>query len=73
MIDMWERKKEYRFWTARLHDSFRFKPVRELAEERLKRFERVMEELREQHKGRDVERMAASEIKEQAAVNPAVS
>lgn len=73
VIDMWERKKEYRFWTARLHDSFRFKPVRELAEERLKRFERVMEELREQHQGRDVERSAAIESKKQPADNPAVS
>lgn len=73
VIDMWERKKEYRFWTARLHDSFRFKPVRELAEERLKRFERVMEELKEQHQGRDLERVAAIESTEQVAGKPAVS
>ena len=73
VIDMWERKKEYRFWTARLHDSFRFNPVRELAEERLKRFERVMEELREQNQGRNLERSAAMESREQTADKPAVS
>jgi len=44
-IEVWRRKKQYQFWTARLADSFRFESVRELARQRLRNFERVMEEL----------------------------
>lgn len=50
MIDKWKRRKEYRFWEPRLNDSFRFQPVRTLAEERLEHFERFMEELQRQHR-----------------------
>ncbi len=54
VIDMWRRKAEYKFWTARLNDSFRFQPVLELARERLEKSERFVEELEEQHLGRDL-------------------
>ena len=54
VIDTWKRKKEYHFWSARLHDSFRFEPVRKLAADRLKLFERFMEELEVQHTGVDL-------------------
>lgn len=53
-IDTWNRQKEYRFWTARLNDSFRFDEVRQLARERLAKYERAMEELAEQHRGVDL-------------------
>jgi len=54
VLDTWKRKKEYQFWTARLNDSFRFEPIRELAKERLRKFERLMKELEEQHLGLDL-------------------
>ena len=54
VLDTWRRKKEYHFWTARLNDSFRFEPVRELARRRLEKFERLLEELEEQHSTADV-------------------
>ena len=53
-IDTWHRRKEYQFWTARLNDSFRFAPVRELARTRLARFERAMAELEEHYLGTDI-------------------
>jgi hypothetical protein len=54
VLDTWRRKKEYQFWTARLNDSFRFEPVRELARRRLEKFERLLEELGDQHAAVDV-------------------
>ena len=54
VIDTWHRKKEYQFWTARLNDSFRFAPVRNLAKARLAKFERAMTELEQHHKGTDI-------------------
>jgi len=49
VIDTWRRQKEYHFWTARINDSFRFQAVKELARQRLTQFDRLMEELEEQH------------------------
>ncbi len=51
LIDKWRRQKEYRFWAARLNESFRVQPVRELARRRLGKLERFMEELEEEHYG----------------------
>ncbi|MGD2109927.1 MAG: HD domain-containing protein [Phycisphaerae bacterium] len=60
-IDTWRRKSEYRFWEARLQDSFQFAAVRELAEKRLAGFDRFMQDLANQHEGGDLEVMRASE------------
>lgn len=56
-IETWRRKSEYRFWEARLRDSFRFAPVRELAEKRLAGFDEFMCELAAQHQAADVEQL----------------
>jgi len=53
-IDTWRRKHEYHFWPARLKDSFRYEPVRELARQRLAKLEAFMDELAHQHCGDDV-------------------
>jgi hypothetical protein len=55
VIETWRRKKEYRFWNARLRDSFWFGQVREAAEKRLMEFDRLMRELEEQHNANDLE------------------
>lgn len=54
VIDTWRRRKEYRFWEAHLKDSFRFAPVRAVAEKRLEQLERLMRELEGQHTGADI-------------------
>ena len=54
VIDAWHRRKEYRFWEAHLKDSFRFEPVRAVAEKRLEQLERLMRELEVQHTGADI-------------------
>lgn len=53
-IESWVRKKEYRFWAARLTDSFQFAEVRELARMRLSRIERFMAEVQIESLGQDL-------------------
>jgi len=66
VLDTWRRKKEYQFWTARLNDSFRFEPVRELARRRLEKFERLLEELEEQHANADVAALLSTRLNDYA-------
>ena len=54
-IVSWKRKVEYDYWKARLRESFRFEPVRELANRRLKFAEKFMEELDLENKAGDLE------------------
>lgn len=54
VIDMWRRRKEFHFWTARLNSSFRFEPIRDLARRRLESLEGYMQELEVQHKCADL-------------------
>lgn len=54
-IVSWKRKMEYDYWKARLRESFRFEPVRKLAERRLKFAETFMEELDIENKAGDLE------------------
>ena len=54
VVDTWHRRREYQFWAARLRDSFRLEPVRQLAHRRLVAYERVMEEIERLHLGADV-------------------
>lgn len=54
-IETWQRQREYRFWEARLNDSFRFDAVRSVARRRLARFAVLMEQLAEEHSGSDVD------------------
>ncbi len=58
LLDTWRRKKEYRFWEARLTDSFRFQASREIARSRLEKIERLLAELEEQHNASDVAAIA---------------
>lgn len=61
-IETWQRQREYRFWEARLNDSFRFKPVRLIARKRLARFAVLMEQLAEEHCGSDVNLENSSDL-----------
>lgn len=62
VLDTWHRRKEYRFWTARLKDSFHFSEVRELAKERLAAYERAMVAVEEQHTAADLERLVDGSV-----------
>lgn len=53
-IDTWHRRSEYQYWTALLNDAFRFGEVREIARQRLHRYEQAMAAIEEQHECRDV-------------------
>ncbi len=54
LLRTWRRRKEYRFWEARLRDSFHFAAVRVLAERRLALYDRFMEDLANQAESADV-------------------
>lgn len=54
ILDTWRRRQEYHFWAARLADSFRFEPVREIARRRLDQLETVMAQIEQQHGGFDL-------------------
>ncbi|MCH8150228.1 MAG: HD domain-containing protein [Planctomycetes bacterium] len=45
VIDTWQRRKEYQFWSARLNDSFHFEPVRKIAKKRLAIYEGIVQEV----------------------------
>jgi len=53
-IDTWHRRSEYQYWTALLNDAFRFGEVREIARQRLQRYEQAMAAIEEQHECRDI-------------------
>lgn len=54
-LETWRRRKEYRFWDARLKDSFHFAPVRAVARRRLALLDEVMQELDRQHQAADLD------------------
>lgn len=54
VIETWRRRKEYRFWEARLRDSFHFEAVRAVAKRRLDQLDNVMQELEEQYRAGDL-------------------
>ncbi|UCE98619.1 MAG: hypothetical protein JSV82_05365 [Planctomycetota bacterium] len=55
ILKSWQRKKDYRYWQARLEEGFRFPPVRKLAEQRLCTAEEFMDHLNMEAAGRDLE------------------
>jgi HD superfamily phosphodiesterase len=54
VLDTWQKKAEYRFWSARLEDCFHFDPVRAIAQKRLERLKLLMSELATQQNGVDI-------------------
>lgn len=53
-IDTWRRRKEYRFWDARLKDSFRFPAVQTIARRRLAELDLLMQEFDRQQQAADI-------------------
>lgn len=53
----WKRKVEYRYWQARLDESFSFESVKKIAKRRFTAAETFMNQLADENKGRDIEEM----------------
>lgn len=56
-LEAWHRQKEYRFWEARVKESFRFEQTRRLAQQRLRGMEYCFDSLEEQARGGDMDRL----------------
>jgi hypothetical protein len=58
-LQSWKKKIDYRYWQARLKESFRFEPVRKLAQQRLSATEYFMNQLKIDHSAKDLEELSA--------------
>ncbi len=58
-LGIWKRKIDYRYWQARLKESFRFASVRKLAEQRLRVAEHFMNQLNIETEGMDLKEVSS--------------
>jgi len=82
-LKSWKRKLEYDYWSARLRESFRFDSVRQIAQNRLQNAKLVMEQLEQENRAADLDKILAqqkqvlhgpiSEIPEATAKKPTES
>jgi hypothetical protein len=61
-LQIWQRKIDYRYWQARLKDSFRFESVRKIAARRLTAAEYFMSQLNAENGARDLEEFSAGGV-----------
>ena len=54
VLDTWNRRREYGFWSAKIRDAFHFEGCRKLAKLRLQRLEEVMNHIAAQQECRDI-------------------
>ncbi|UCF43846.1 MAG: hypothetical protein JSV99_02660 [Planctomycetota bacterium] len=59
VVQSWRKKKDYRYWQARLKEGFRFEPVRRLAEQRLFAAEQFMKQLEVEAEAQDLKALSA--------------
>ena len=55
IIESWKRKVDYRYWQARLKESFRFETVRKVAMQRFAATEYIMNQLKIENAAQDLE------------------
>ena len=55
VLESWKRKVDYRYWQARLKESFRFETVRKLAVQRFAATEYFMTQLKMENNAQDLE------------------
>jgi len=58
-LQSWKKKIDYRYWQARLKESFRFESVRKLAQQRLSATEYFMNQLKIENSAKDIEELSA--------------
>lgn len=62
VLESWKRKVDYRYWAARLKESYRFDSVRKLAEQRFAATEYFMTQLEIEHNARDLEELVLESL-----------
>lgn len=67
ILESWKRKVDYRYWQARLSESFHFESVRKLAERRYAAAENLMSQLAIENDARDIEELLRQSLEEQKA------
>ena len=55
IMESWKRKVDYRYWQARLKESFRFETVRKIAVQRFAATEYIMNQLKIENAAQDLE------------------
>jgi len=58
VVQNWRKKKDYRYWQARLKEGFRFEPMRRLAEQRLLAAEQFMKQLEVEAEAQDMKELS---------------
>jgi hypothetical protein len=61
-LQSWKRKIDYRYWDARLKESFRFESVRKLAAQRFTAAEYFMNQLAVENAARDLEELVIESL-----------
>lgn len=61
-IDNWQRKIDYRYWEARLKESFRFESVRKIADRRFHGAEYFMKQLRVENMAEDLKEVVLESL-----------
>ena len=61
-LESWRRKLDYRYWEARLKESFRFETVRKIAEQRFSATEYFMNQLSVENSARDLEELLVESL-----------
>ncbi|MHC5083857.1 MAG: HD domain-containing protein [Planctomycetota bacterium] len=65
VMETWKRKVDYRYWQARLKESFRFESVRQIAEQRFSACEFFMNQLNVENSARDLEELLLESLDKQ--------
>ncbi len=68
VIDAWNRRRDYKFWTARLEDSFRYEATKQVAIARLSRLSEFIADLGAQQEAEDL-RVSLTGNREPAGVS----
>ena len=67
VLQSWKRKVDYKYWQARLKESFRFESVRTLAEQRYSATEYFMNQLEVENSARDLEELIIESLDNKTA------
>ena len=69
-LESWKRKIDYRYWEARLKESFRFKSVGDLAAQRFRTIEHFMNALEVENTARDLEELIMESLDKTSGDSP---
>lgn len=61
-LDSWQRKVDYKYWEARLKESFRFESVRQIASQRFSAVEYFMNQLSVENAAKDLEEVVIESL-----------